>query len=171
MTTTAKPKTDTSAAEKMQAVGKETMETVMRTSSEAASKGFEQAIDMTRGQVDAAVKSFDDMAAFSRSNLDALMECNSVCSKGFEEMKAEMVALTRDALEDSVKAAKAFSGVRTMKDLMDLQTGFMKDEYEKMVAGSTKLGEIALKLSQDMYAPLTARASAFADELSAAAKR
>jgi phasin family protein len=170
MTTTAKPKTD-SAAEKMQAVGKETMETVMRTSSEAASKGFEQAIDLTRGQVDAAVKSFDDAAAFSRGNLNAFIEAGSACSKGLEDMKTEMVAITRGALEDSVKTAKAFSGARTAKDFMDLQTRFMQNEYEKMVATTTKLGEMAVKLSQDAYAPLTARASAFADELSAATKR
>jgi phasin family protein len=155
----------------MQAVGKETMETVMRTSSEAASKGFEQAIDMTRGQVDAAVKSFDDVAAFSRSNLDALVECGSITSKGLEDMKAEMVAMTKTSLEDSVKAAKAFSGARTAKDFMDLQSAFMKDEYEKMVASTTKLSEMYMKMSQDAFAPLTARASAFADELSAAAKR
>jgi phasin family protein len=170
MTTTAKPKTD-SAAEKMQAVGKETMETVMRTSSEAASKGFEQAIDLTRGQVDAAVKSFDDAAAFCRGNLNAFIEAGSACSKGLEDMKTEMVAITRGALEDSVKTAKAFSGARTAKDFMDLQTRFMQNEYEKMVATTTKLGEMAVKLSQDAYAPLTARASAFADELSAATKR
>jgi phasin family protein len=170
MTTTAKPRTD-SAAEKMQAVGKETMETVMRTSSEAASKGFEQAVDLTRGQVDAAVKGFDDAAAFSRGNLNAFIEAGSVCSKGLEDMKAEMVAITKGALEDSVKAAKAFSGARTAKDFMDLQSRLVQDEYEKMVATTTRLGELAMKLSQDVSAPLAARASAFADELSTSSKR
>jgi len=170
MTTTAKTKTG-STAEKMQAVGKDTMEAVMRTSSEAAARGFEQAIDLTRGQVDAAVKGFDDVAAFSRGNLEALMEAGSACSKGLEEIKAQMVAATRDALEDSVKTAKAFSGARTAKDFLDLQSRFMQDEYEKLVATTTRFGEMAMKLSQDVYAPLTARASAFADELSAASKR
>ena len=170
-TSTSKPKTETSAAEKMQAVGKETMETVMRTGTEAASKGFEQAVDMTRNQVDAAVKSFDDIAGFSRSNLDAFVEAGTVATKGFEAMKAEMVALTKTSLEDSVKAAKAFGSARTAKDFMDLQTSFMKGEYEKMMATSTKLGEMAMKLTQDSFAPLTARASAFADEFAAAAKR
>lgn len=170
-TTTTKAKTETSAAEKMQAVGKETMETVMRTGSEAASKGFEQAVDMTRGQVDAAVKSFDDMAGFSRSNLDAFVEAGTVATKGLEAMKAEMVAMTKSSLEDSVKMAKAFSGARTAKDFMDLQTSFMKGEYEKMVASGTKLSEMYMKMTQDSFAPLTARASAFADEFAAAAKR
>jgi phasin family protein len=165
-TTTAKAKTDAqSAAEKMQAVGKETMETVMRTGSEAASKGFEQAIGATRSQVDAAVKGYDDIAKFNRGNIDAFVEASVAATRGFDAIKDEMIALTRSSLEDSVKAAQAFSGARTAKDFVDLQTQYMKNSYERLVATSSKLSEMTLKLTQDSFSPLAARASKFANDV------
>ncbi|WP_189046016.1 phasin family protein [Aliidongia dinghuensis] len=109
-------------------------------------------------------KGYEDFAAFGKANLDAFVQANTLFAKGIEELSKEVVSLTQSSLESSAAATKAIFAAKTLKDVVELQADFAKTSFEKLVANSTKLGELTVKLATDSAAPLGARVTAAAEK-------
>lgn len=102
-------------------------------------------------------KGYDEIAAFGKANIDALIQANTVFTKGVEAISKEFIALTQSQLESAAAAAKAIFAAKTLKDVVELNAEFTKANFDKMVANSTKLGELGTKVATDTFAPISAR--------------
>jgi phasin family protein len=52
---------------------------------------------------------------------------------------------------------KSLMGVKSIKEAVDLQTGFTKSSIEKAVSETNKLTHASVKLAEQTIAPITAR--------------
>jgi len=102
-------------------------------------------------------KGYDEIAAFGKANIDALIQANTVFTKGVEAISKEFIALTQSQLESAAAAAKAIFAAKTLKDMVELNAEFTKANFDKLVANSTKLGELSTKVATDTFAPISAR--------------
>ena len=105
-------------------------------------------------------KGYDEIAAFGKANIDALLQANSVFTKGVEEFSKEFISLTQAQMESAAAAAKAILAAKTLKDVVELNAEFTKSHFDTMMANSTKLGELGAKLATDSFAPIRARVTA-----------
>ena len=109
-------------------------------------------------------KGYEDFAAFGKANLEAFVQANTLFAKGIESLSKEVVSLAQSSLESSTAATKAMFAAKTIKDVVELQADFAKTSFEKMVANSTKLGEMTVKLATDAAAPIGARVTAASEK-------
>ncbi|MCC7274217.1 MAG: phasin family protein [Alphaproteobacteria bacterium] len=149
--------------------GKEMMDTFVKVGQEAAQKGYEQAMTMTKEQVEkarvAVAKGYDELNAIGKDNVDALVKASTICAKGFEAIGKEVVNYTQARVESNLAAMKALMGARTLKEFVDLQTEFARSSFDQLVTESTKLSEIGVKVANDAFAPLNARVNTVVEKL------
>jgi phasin family protein len=133
-------------------------------------KSVEQAVAYTKEKVEKMSKqvftAFDDVAGFHKENVDAFVASSTILAKGFEALSKELMAFTQGQYEQSVTTAKALMGVKSVKELVDLQTEFAKTSFDALVAEATKVSETGFKVANQAAEPITARVNATVEKLS-----
>lgn len=117
-----------------------------------------------------ASKNFEDMSAFAKDNVDALMASANVTAKGSEDIMAEMFAFAKKSMEDSAAISKNLTTVKSVEDFMAIQADFTKTSMESFMAEMTKLGDMMVDTSKKAYEPINARVTAAGDIINAATK-
>ena len=148
-------------------IGKETIETVAKASADAAAKGYDQALDLGREQVAAAVKAhgavfegYEDAIAFQRDTFDALVKSGTILTRGLHDLGRAAIGLVQLSIEDNVAAAKAVLGARTVHDLIDAQADLTRGNLDRLFDEGSRLGDHTVRVIEDSVAPLTARVEA-----------
>ncbi|WP_439815337.1 phasin family protein [Zavarzinia sp. CC-PAN008] len=103
---------------------------------------------------------YDELARISKDNVDAVMQSNTAAIKAIESLSAELVAFSKNSLEDSLAATKAIMSAKSMQQVIELQTDYTKSALDAFLAQSTRIGELLMSLSKDTAAPLNARLNA-----------
>ncbi len=129
----------------------------MKEGMEKAAKGFETSQMKMKEGVEKAMKTAEEMMAFSQGNMEALVKASQIYAAGFQDISKNFAASSKASLEDSVAFAKSLMGVKSVKEAVDLQTGFAKTSIEKAVAETSKITDASVKLAEQAVAPLTAR--------------
>lgn len=137
--------------------GAETIETMVKSGSDAMKQSF-----------DRAAKSYDSLASFNKETVEALILSASTASKGFEAINAETLAFSKQAIEDSVAAAKAAMTSKSIQELMEIQSDFAKSSFESFVGQATKLGEMMTALAKESVEPINGRTAAFMEIIQSA---
>lgn len=151
------------------AVGKQTMDVFLKAGTDAAAKGYEQAIELTRENVAKAntafLKGYADAQGFGKGNVDALVQAGTIFAKGAEQISKQVAALTQNSVQSSVVTAKALMGCKTLRDVIDLQADFARSSFDALVAESTKISELSLKVTNEAIAPIQARVTVAVEKL------
>jgi phasin family protein len=56
-----------------------------------------------------------------------------------------------------MNAAKAFMGVRSLREAVDLQSEVSRTQFDRLMADSAKLTELSLKVANEAFQPIQAR--------------
>ena len=141
--------------------GKETVEQAMKAGTEAAQMGYAQAVQLTKDHVEktseAMFKGYDQMNTFGKENLEAVVASGSIYAKGVEHLSKEVFALAQSSFETTMNAAKAFMGVKSLREAVDLQSEISRSHFDRMMADSAKLAELSLKVANEAFQPIQAR--------------
>jgi len=84
-------------------------ETVVKSNTDAAVKGYETMVTMGREAVTNAckagteVKGFEAVADMPKANFEAMVEAGNVFMKGFESLNGQMFAIARKQIAQSVE--------------------------------------------------------------------
>ena len=105
----------------------------------------------------------ENATQFNQENVEAVVASSKVVAKAAEEMNAEIVAFSKKSYEDSMAAAKEFTSVKSVSELVEKQTEFAKASFEGFVAEATKLNEIYSAAAKGAFAPINDRFTAAAD--------
>lgn len=143
------------------AAHKENMEAAMKAGTAAAQKGYEQAVALTKEQVEKASKAmyqgYDEMSSLGKENLDAVVASSTIVAKGMESFSKEVFALAQSSLESSMNVAKAMMGVKTLREAIDLQNELSRTQFDKLMADGAKLTEMSMKVANEAIQPIQAR--------------
>lgn len=156
------------SVENLVKAGKEQFETAVKAGTQATQKGFEQAVSSVKKQLDDLIKLYDEVAVYGRENVDACLAASNAATKAFEEINGEVAALSKKAYEANLAAYKAFVGVKSPKELFEVQSDFIKSRYEEMLAGANKINALVTAASNDAFAPVNARLAASMEKFSKA---
>jgi len=162
--------TETAAKQIEQAVAdaKETIETVVKVSQDAATK----AANLTKDQVQVAVnaqseafKSYEDAVQATKEAVDALTKSGTILTKGLQDLTKAMFGLAQQTVEDTVAASKQLLAAKTLPELVDAQAALAKTSFDKLFAEGTRLSDLSVKLIEEAAAPLAERVNATVDKL------
>jgi len=138
--------------------GKQTVESVVKASTEVATKNYEKAFAATQEQLEkatnAAFQSYDELTALGKENLDALVRASTVLVKGFETLGKEFASYNQASIEKGVANAQALFGVKTLRELVELQTGMARETFDSLVEQGTRLGELSVKVANEAFGPI-----------------
>lgn len=134
-----------------------------------ATAGF----DVTRGKVkenmEKAMKTAEELVAFNQGNVEAFLKSGQIWSAGVQDLSKHLAETAKASFEESVAAFKALTGVKSIKDAIDLQTTYARTALEKTITESGKLTDASFKLTEQAMAPLTARVTVAVEKFSNAA--
>ncbi|CAO3406017.1 phasin family protein [Azospirillum largimobile] len=126
-------------------------------------KAQQEQIEKASAQV---LKGYDELTVLTKQNVDAFVKSGTVVAKGAEEAGKQVAAFTQSSLEKSVSNAKALLAVKTIQELVELQNAYAKASIDALVAESTKMQELTVKIANEALAPLSARVNATVEVLS-----
>ncbi len=132
--------------------GVETIETAIKTGSEAFKTGF-----------DRAVKNYDQFLGYGRDTVEAYMRAANAAGKGVETLHNELYAFSKQSVEDSISATKALLGSKSVHEAFELQSDFAKSAFDNYVSQVTKLGEIVSSTTKEAFEPLQGRVQAWVE--------
>lgn len=154
---------------------------------EAASKGFETTVSglkdgMTQAAagfadtqakvkegMEKAMKTAEELMAFSQGNLEAMVKCGQIWAAGVQDIGKQIASNAQASFDETMSTFKAMSTAKSLKEAFDLQAGLARSTLEKTMAESGKLTDASVKLTEQTLAPLTARFSVAMEKFAKAA--
>jgi phasin family protein len=103
---------------------------------------------------------YDELADLGCENFAAVLRANAALTEGMDAIGKEVMGYARSSLENAAEAATALLAAKTFEDLVQLNSDFAKASFERMVARSTKLSEMGVKVANEALAPLGDRVEA-----------
>ncbi len=85
------------------------------------------------------------------------MAASKILASGLQDISKGMAASSKATVEESVSFTKSLLGVKSVKEAVDLQSGFARSSIEKAVSETNKVTDASVKLAEQAIAPLTAR--------------
>ncbi|MDR3533937.1 MAG: phasin family protein [Rhodopila sp.] len=134
-----------------------------------ATAGFEATQAKVKEGMEKAVKTAEELVAFNQGNVEAIVKSGQIWFAGVQDLSKHVAAAAQASLDESIAAFKALSGVKSLKDAIDLQTAYARSALEKGLAESGKLTDASFKLTEQALAPITARVTVAVEKFAKAA--
>lgn len=131
--------------------------------SEALESMVNASSDAVRQSFDRAVQGYDQLAQFNKATVEALIQAANAAAKGLEAINAEALAFSRQTIEESVAAAKAAIGTKSIQELIELQSDFTKQAFDSYFGEVTKIGDLVANIAKETSEPLNGRVAAFVE--------
>ena len=120
---------------------------------EFAEKGLEQ-----------GKENYAKLKAVAEDANGAVEDTFATATKGMTDFSLRAIDMVKDNADASFDFCKSLFGVKTVSEVIELQTGFVRTQYEAAVSQSKELTEFANDLTQKTFKPLADNAQkAFKD--------
>jgi phasin family protein len=117
--------------------------------------------DVTQANVkqgmEKAMKTAEDLVAFSQGNVEAVMKSGQIWAAGVQDLSKQVAATAQASIDETMATFRALASVRSFKDAIDLQASFARATLEKTLTESGKLTDASFRLTEQALAPITAR--------------
>ena len=150
----------------------ETVDTMVKTSTAVAKKGVEKAVAISEDQFAAvvkaskdAVKGYEEILDFSRSNIDAVVKSNEILSEGMRGMSESYYKLAQEQFHDSVDMVQKLVNCKSPVEVFALQSDLVRKNFMRTVAESRKFTEQSTKLVEKAGKPIAERVTVAVDVL------
>lgn len=110
--------------------------------------------------VAASKKAYEDFAAETQANIQAVVEANTLLIKGSEALVRDGVATAKASVEKSIAAGQTLATVKSPQELVSLQVQLVQEAAQTAVADATRLTEETGKVVKAALEPITARVQA-----------
>ncbi len=109
---------------------------------------------------DKATKQFEEMNAFGKENVDAVVKSNEISAKAAETLSNKVVEMSKANFDEATKVAQDFASVKTVNELFEKQAAYAKTAFETFTKQATEMNELVSKSTQEAFAPINARVEA-----------
>jgi phasin family protein len=116
---------------------------------------------------DKSLNTLNELNAHGKRNLEAVVASVTAATKGAEQVSAQAVAYTKKAVEGQVEQARALSSARSVQEMVELQTAYVKSALEAYVSELNRFSETFSAAVKESFRPLNERATAVVETLQA----
>ncbi|MBY0300719.1 MAG: phasin family protein [Sphingomonas ginsenosidimutans] len=147
----------------------ETVKAFAEKAQDQAKNLFGQAGEQTKSAMEKSRKAAEEMAEFSKGNVEALLESSRIAAKGLETMGQDAAAFFRARYDSTAQVVNAVATVKSPTELFQLQADYLRGAFDAMVAEASRSTEATLKLAGEVAAPIQNRVALAADKIKVAA--
>ena len=105
----------------------------------------------------------EELADLARANVEAIVEAGRVASEGAKSIGQNVVASSRDGVEQAADAIRSLAEAKSPTEYLQLQSEFARQSFDRAVAETSKLTESLVKLAGEAFQPISNRATANAE--------
>ena len=171
-TRSAKPAKPVAAEPNETAVAAGKKEIVVKASADAATKGVNKAIAMSKEQVNVAakagtevLKSYEDVVGFGKESIDAVVTANVILMKGLQELNTQLFGITTCSLEKNVEATKKLFTCKTPEDFFAIHNDLAKANFDDVLVEFQKMSNLSVKVADDFFARIGKQVDAAAEKI------
>lgn len=110
-----------------------------------------------------------EMTDLGRGNVEAVVESTRILATGLQDLGRSTLEESRAAYEGLTDDVKRMAAIKSPTELMQLQSELARRNLDAIITQTSKNTEAMLKLANDVFAPLSSRASVAVEKLSSAA--
>jgi len=100
------------------------------------------------------LKNFEDFQTVSQQNADLLMKSLRDWNRTVQTASTEIMGFASRSFEEGATAFEAILAAKSIEQIVEIQTRFLKRCYEESVTESGKIGSIYATLTKDAFKPL-----------------
>ena len=130
---------------------------------------FAEANERAKAQMQKGAQSFQELGAFNKGNIEAMVESSKIAAKGFEQMGQSAALYAKASFENATSAFKTMTTVKSPTELFKLQSDFARTSFDAFVAEASRSTEAALKLAGEITQPISNRVALAAEKIKVAA--
>ncbi len=119
----------------------------------------QEAYDKTTGMV-------TEMTDVAKANVEAVVESGKIMAAGMQDFGKSCAEEAKSAYETMTADLKEMAAVKSPTELFQLQGKIVRRNFDAMVATSSKNSEAAMKLANDVIAPISTRVNVTVEKLS-----
>lgn len=134
-----------------------------------AQAAFGDMNDRAKGAMEKGTRMIEELNAFGKGNVEAIVESSKIAVRGFETIGQEAADYGRKSIEGLTAAARTMATVKSPTELLKLQGDFMRQMFDSMVAETSKNTETMLKLAGEVAQPISNRVALAAEKMKVAA--
>jgi len=116
-----------------------------------------------------AFKGYDDFAAYSQANIEAILKSGQTIASSFEGFGKAYYGLAQEALETAMATAKDMAAAKNPQEIVELQSSYTQKSFDKFVVETQKMSEMSTKVANEALEPIQARVTATVEKVSKAA--
>jgi N-acetylglucosamine kinase-like BadF-type ATPase len=120
-----------------------------------AHKGTKEAQNL----VEQAARTVQTVVQQAGQNLDLALQLAGTATSGYQSVQAELAGQARQAVQRTQDALTQASQVRSPTALLDLQSTYLTDSLQAVLATNARLAEIAAEVAQQAADKLQYRAA------------
>ena len=116
-----------------------------------------QVADRTRETMDRGVKAFEQFNDQARGSVDAFTASSRAAAQGVEQMVQQAAEFSRKTFEGATAAMRVLATAKTPNEVFQAQNDFAKAQFDNFVGEYSKLTENMLRLTGEVFQPITSR--------------
>ena len=135
-------------------------ETAQKFTADATARASEMFGDVSaraKTAMEKGSKGLEEMVEFSKGNLEAVVASGRVAAKGAQDIAKYSAEYGRKSIEDANATAKKFAAVKSPTEFFALQSEVAKTQLDAMVGEASKFAEGYMKLLGDIVQPMQNR--------------
>jgi hypothetical protein len=136
----------------------ETIQTAMKDAAEKAKAALEK-----------SQAALGDMGAFTKGNMEAVVESSKILATGLQEMGKSYAAETKSVVETMTAEIKDLASVKSPAEFFEKQNAMLRKQFDAAMAVSSKNSEAMLKLASEAFQPISNRVSLAVEKIKHAA--
>ena len=126
---------------------------------------FGEAQQRTQAAMEKSSKLFEDMVAFNKDNLEAVVESSKIAAKGAQTLGQGAADYAKRSFETATQTLQTLSSVKSPTEFMKLQSDFARSSFDSMVAETSRSTETIMKLAGEIAQPISNRFAVAAEKM------
>ncbi len=146
-------------------------ETAQKMTADATARATEAFGDVSaraKTAMEKGSKGLEEMVEFSKGNLEAVVASGRVAAKGVQDIAKYSAEYGRKSIEDANATAKKFASVKSPTEFFALQSEVAKSNLDAFVGEASKFTEGYMKLMGEIMQPMQNRYAVAVDKVKTA---
>ena len=118
-----------------------------------------------KGVAEKSAKFMEELTELTKGNVEAMVVSGKIAAKGAETMGADVAEYGKKSLEHATGAMRSMAAVKSPQELFQLQGELAKSSFDAMVAETSKMTELMVKLAGEVFQPISNRLAVTADKI------
>jgi phasin family protein len=121
--------------------------------------------EQAKGAMEKSAKMVEDMTAFGKGNIEALVESSKIAAKNVEALGHEAAEYAKTSFESATEAAKTLAAAKSPTEFMKLQGDYARTAFDTMIAEGSRSTERLLKMFGEFAQPISNRVAVATDKM------